>query len=240
VLEIESRYKKPNGTRRYIHLAISFPLEVMYEKERQLLVSHLEEHGYIKTKIVKYSFLKIPREAFVPCFVQHYAYVDTPLDIGNGQTISAPHMVAIMCEALDIQEGMNILEIGTGSGYHAAIVSQLVGKTGKVFTIERFESLAKQAIENLTNAHITNVTVEIGDGSQGLPTYQPYDRIYVTCAAPAVPDPLLNQLRNPGKLLIPIGDISCELTLIEKKHKKTTTQHLGGCMFVPLVGKYGF
>jgi protein-L-isoaspartate(D-aspartate) O-methyltransferase len=219
---------------------ISFPLEVMYEKERQRLVSHLEEQGYIKTQAVKDSFLKTPREAFVPRFARHYAYLDTPLDIGNGQTISAPHMVAIMCEALDIREGMNILEIGTGSGYHAAIVSQLVGITGKVFTIERFESLARHAIENLTNALITNVFVEIGDGSRGLPTHQPYDRIYVTCAAPSVPDPLLDQLRDPGKLLIPIGDISCELTLIEKKQKKTTTQYLGGCMFVPLVGKYGF
>lgn len=212
----------------------------MYEKERQRLVSQLENQGYIKTQAVKDSFLKIPREEFVPRSVQHYAYVDTPFDIGNGQTISAPHMVAIMCEALDIQEGMNILEIGAGSGYHAAIVASLVGKTGKVFTIERFESLAQQAIENLTNTHITNVTVEIGDGSCGLPTHQPYDRIYVTCAAPSVPDPLLDQLRDPGKLLIPIGDISCELTLIEKKQGKTTTHYLGGCMFVPLIGKYGF
>jgi protein-L-isoaspartate(D-aspartate) O-methyltransferase len=212
----------------------------MYEKERQRLISQLENQGYIRTQAVKDSFLKTPREEFLPRIVQRYAYVDIPLDIGNGQTISAPHMVAIMCEALDIQEGMNILEIGSGSGYHAAIVSQLVGKTGNIFTIERFESLAKQAIENLTNAKITNVTVEVGDGSCGLPNHQPYDRIYVTCAAPSVPSPLLAQLRDPGKLLIPIGDIYCELTLIEKKQGKTTTQYLGGCMFVPLVGKYGF
>lgn len=211
----------------------------MLELERQRLVSNLLNQGYIKTNAVKQGFLAVPREEFIPASLKPYAYVDTPLDIGNGQTISAPHMVAIMCEALDIKKGLKILEIGTGSGYHAAIVAQLVGEKGKVYTIERFESLAHQAKENLRKTGCTNVVVEIGDGSCGLPEYQPYDRIYVTCAAPSIPPPLHEQLRDPGKLLVPVGDLYCELSLLEKHHGKTTQHQLGGCVFVPLVGKHG-
>jgi protein-L-isoaspartate(D-aspartate) O-methyltransferase len=211
----------------------------MFEQEREQLVAALIRERYIKTEKVKQAFLSVPRELFVPPMVRDYAYIDTPLDIGHGQTISAPHMVAIMCEALDITEGQKILEIGTGSGYHAAIVAQTVGKTGQVYSIERFDALAKRAIDSLSQAGVTNVIVKVGDGSCGLPEYQPYDRIYVTAAAPYAPPPLLDQLRDPGKLLIPVGDMYCELTLIEKKENKVTPRHLGGCVFVPLIGKYG-
>src|SRR5512137_2732365 len=134
----------------------------MYEQERERLVTNLCNEEYIKTERVKHAFLTVPREAFIPNFLKKFAYVDTPLDIGQGQTISAPHMVAIMCESLDIKESQKILEVGTGSGYHAAIVAQLVGKTGHVYTIERFESLAKKAKENLKQIGCTNVIVEVG------------------------------------------------------------------------------
>lgn len=211
----------------------------MYEQERKRLVTDLTREGYIKTEPVKQAFLTIPREAFLPDSLKNYAYVDTPLDIGQGQTISAPHMVAIMCESLDIKDDQKVLEIGTGSGYHAAIVSQLVGTIGLVYTIERFESLAKKAKENLKKIGCTNVIVEVGDGSCGLPLYQPYNRIYVTCAAPNLPQPLIDQLQDSGKLLVPVGDKFCELTLLEKKRGKPVIHHLGGCVFVPLIGKYG-
>jgi protein-L-isoaspartate(D-aspartate) O-methyltransferase len=214
-------------------------LKHMYEQERERLVTDLWREGYIKTERLKQAFLTVPREAFIPKSLKNYAYVDTPLDIGQGQTISAPHMVAIMCESLDIKEDQKILEIGTGSGYHAAIVAQLVAEKGHVYTIERFESLAKIATENLKKTGIRNVIVTVGDGSCGLPFYQPYDRIYVTCAAPALPQPLIDQLKDPGKLLVPIGDKFCELTLFEKENEKTTVHRLGGCVFVPLIGKYG-
>jgi protein-L-isoaspartate(D-aspartate) O-methyltransferase len=148
-------------------------------------------------------------------------------------------MVAIMCESLDIKDDQKILEIGTGSGYHAAIVASIVGETGHVYTIERFESLAKKATENLKKIGITNVIVEVGDGSCGLPSYQPYDRIYATCAAPKIPQPLIDQLQDSGKLLVPIGDKYCELILLEKEKGKTVVHRLGGCVFVPLIGKYG-
>jgi protein-L-isoaspartate(D-aspartate) O-methyltransferase len=211
----------------------------MYKQEREQLVTNLYREGYIKTESVKQAFLTIPREAFLPDSLKNYAYVDTPLDIGHGQTISAPHMVAIMCESLDLKNCQKILEVGTGSGYHAAIVAQLVGETGHVYTIERFESLAKKAKENLTHIGCTNVIVEVGDGSCGLPLYQPYDRIYVTCAAPDLPQPLIDQLRDCGKLLVPIGDKFCELILLEREKGKSIMHRLGSCVFVPLVGKYG-
>ena len=210
-----------------------------YKQDRENLVRMLKAEGRIKTEMVEKAFLEIPRELFVPESLKKHAYVDTPLEIGNGQTISAPHMVAIMCEALDIKKGQKILEIGAGSGYHAAIVSKIVGEKGHVYTIERFSSLAENAKKNLEKVGIKNITVEIGDGSEGLTKYAPYDCIYVTCAAPKIPNPLLEQLKDPGKLLIPVGRIICKLELVEKKRDKIVSKDLGGCAFVPLVGKHG-
>ena len=211
----------------------------MFELERERLVNNLIREGYIKSDEVKKAFLRVPREAFVLDSLKMRAYIDTPLEIGKGQTISAPHMVAIMCEALDVKKGQKILEIGAGFGYHVAIVSHLAGEKGHVYTIERFEKLAKRAQENLRKTGITNVTVEVGDGSEGFEKHKPYDRIYVTCAAPGVPQPLIDQLKDSGKLLIPVGKMFCELKLIEKKGENILSKDLGGCVFVPLVGKHG-
>ncbi len=211
----------------------------MYQTEREKLVNMLKKEGRIKTKEVEQAFLEIPREEFIPNIIKKHAYVDTPLEIGKGQTISAPHMVAIMCEALDIKKDQKILEIGAGSGYHAAVVSKLVGDNGHVYTIERFPELAENAKKNLEKTKIKNVKVINGDGSIGLSEYAPYDRIYVTCAAPKIPPPLLEQLKDTGKLLIPVGQMICTLNLVEKKDDKIIIKDLGGCAFVPLVGKHG-
>jgi protein-L-isoaspartate(D-aspartate) O-methyltransferase len=211
-----------------------------YELRRTELVKRLILERRIYTKEVEQAFLETPREVFVPNSIKKYAYLDTPLEIGNGQTISAPHMIAIMVEALDIKRGQKILEIGAGSGYHAAIVSKLVGKEGHVYTIERHSSLAENAKKNIKNAGVTNVTTETGDGSQGLSKYAPYNRIYVTCAAPDIPPPLIEQLSGKGKLMVPVGKTICELKLIEKIGNELIKNNLGGCAFVPLVGKYGF
>jgi len=215
-------------------------IRTMLEDRRKHLVLLLKREGRIKTNAVEKAFLEIPRELFVPENVKGYAYADSPLEIGEGQTISAPHMVAIMCEALDIKKGQKILEIGAGSGYHAAIVSKLVGETGHVYSVERIDSLAEQAKNNLESVGIKNVTVEQGDGSEGLSNNAPYDRIYVTCASPGIPEPLVKQLKDAGKLLIPVGNRICRLELIEKKGEQTQSTDLGGCAFVPLVGKHGF
>ncbi len=211
-----------------------------FEEKRTELVKQLRREGRIKTIEVEKAFLETPRELFVPESLKNLSYIDTPLEIGNGQTISAPHMVAIMCEGLDIKKGQKILEIGAGSGYHAAIISKLVGKEGHVYTIERLPSLAEKAKNNLENAGITNVTIENGDGSLGLQKYAPYERIYVTCASPDIPPPLIKQLKDQGKLMIPVGKMICNLELVEKIGDEIVTMDLGGCAFVPLVGKYGF
>jgi protein-L-isoaspartate(D-aspartate) O-methyltransferase len=211
----------------------------MVLQERKRMVDRLHIEGYIKNDKIKEAFLTVPRERFIPNAKRRNAYVDTPLEIGNGQTISAPHMVAIMCEALDLIEGQKVLEIGAGSGYHAAIVATIVGSSGHVYTIERFPDLADQAEQNIKQVGIDNVTVEVGDGSRGLEKYQPYDAIYVTCAAPSIPQPLLDQLKEYGKLLIPVGSMFCELQLITKEKDTIRSSNLGGCVFVPLVGEYG-
>ena len=211
-----------------------------YEEKRINLVKQLILEKRIKTKEVEKAFLEVKREKFIPDKIKHYAYIDSPLGIGHGQTISAPHMVAIMVEGLDIKEGQKILEIGSGSGYHAAIVSKLVGDKGHVYTIERYSFLVENAKKNLEKSQVKNVTIEIGDGSEGLQKYAPYDRIYVTCAAPDIPKPLIEQLKDNGKLMIPVGRMVSQLELIEKTNDKLLTKNLGGCAFVPLVGKYGF
>ena len=224
---------------RYI-LIIRFYCSMNYEDKRVELVNTLKKERRIYTKEIEEAFLETPREMFVPESLKNYAYVDTPLEIGSGQTISAPHMVAIMVEALDLKKGQKVLEIGAGSGYHAAIVSKIIGSKGHVYTIERFSSLAEFAKKNLENTNIKNVTVETGDGSEGLPKYAPYDRIYVTCAAPDIPPPLIEQLKDQGKLMVPVGKMICNLELIIKKGNKIISKDLGGCAFVPLVGEHGF
>ncbi len=210
-----------------------------FEEKRKILVEFLKKQGRIKSKEIEKAFLEIPREKFISTTFEKYAYSDTPLEIGNGQTISAPHMIAIMCEALDLRKGQKILEIGTGSGYHAAIVAKIIKPKGKLYTIERHKNLAEKAKQNIKNSKIKNVIIEIGDGSKGLKKYAPYDRIYVTCSAPTIPQPLIDQLKDPGKMLIPVGGTICTLYLIEKKNRKIIKENHGGCAFVPLIGKYG-
>ena len=214
--------------------------KIQYNSERARLVKELKNEGYIRTPEVEKAFLEIPRENFVPYHLKKSAYLDTPLEIGFGQTISAPHMVAIMCEALVLKKGQKVLEIGSGSGYHAAIVSKIIGDKGKVYSVERIKELADMARENIRKTGIKNVEVFVGDGSLGFKRFAPYDRIYVTCAAPDIPEPLIDQLKDPGLLLIPVGRYYCDLMLLRKENGKISTKNLGGCAFVPLVGKHGF
>lgn len=209
------------------------------EKNR-ILISSLKQSGYLQSKQVEDAFSRIFREDFMPSHLKGLAYVDRPFEIGNGQTISAPHMVAIMVEALDIHIGQKILEIGSGSGYHAAIVSMLVGEHSKVYSVERIHDLAELARRNIHKVGISNTTIVDGDGSLGLPEHAPYDRIYVTCASPSIIQPLLDQLVDGGKLLIPVGRLYCELILVEKNGDLVKKTELGGCAFVPLLGKHGF
>jgi protein-L-isoaspartate(D-aspartate) O-methyltransferase len=211
-----------------------------FERQRQQLVRQLQQEKRIISSTVEQAFLSVHRENFVLDSQKRYAYLDRPLDIGCQQTISAPHMVAIMVEAIDFSPGQTILEIGAGSGYHAAIVSQIIGDDGIVYSVERIPFLAKFAQTNLKKEGIDNVTVVIEDGSLGLPSHALYNHIYVTCAAPAVPQCLINQLQNHGSLLIPVGDRICDLQKITKTDETIVVQHLCSCAFVPLIGKEGF
>lgn len=207
-----------------------------FEVQNNNLMEDLRLHG-ISERVLD-AMRKVPRHLFVPEREKRNAYVDYPLPIGWGQTISAPHMVAIMCDLLDIQDGMKILEIGAGSGYHAAVMAVLAG-SGHVYAVETIEGLALFARDNLKKAGITNVTVLVEDGSLGLPGFAPYDRISVACASPEILDTLTDQLRVGGKLVIPVGRHFQELYLVTKTNglKKEAK---GGVVFVPLVGKKGF
>lgn len=211
------------------------------KKERDELIKGLLSYGYIKSRKVLIAMKKVPRENFVPDWQRRYAYDDRPLEIGHGQTISAPHMVAIMTEALDVKRNNKILEIGSGSGYQAAILAE-IAKNGKIFTVERIKEIAKFAEENLKKCGYENVSVIIADGTLGYEKEKPYDRIIVTAAAPKIPKPLVDQLKDNGKLLIPVGNRAYQdLILIEKNSEgKIKEKNLCGCVFVPLIGKEGW
>lgn len=207
-----------------------------FEIQKNRLIEELRQHG-ISERVLD-AMKHVPRHLFVPEREKRNAYADYPLPIGWGQTISAPHMVAIMCDLLDIQDGMKVLEIGAGSGYHAAVMAVLAG-SGHVYAVETLEPLASFARDNLKKAGITNVTVIVEDGSLGLPGFAPYDRISVACASPEILDSLTDQLKIEGKLVIPVGRYFQELYLVTKTDGLKKEQR-GGVVFVPLVGKKGF
>jgi protein-L-isoaspartate(D-aspartate) O-methyltransferase len=206
------------------------------EKSKRLLLDGMR--GRINESVLA-AIGSVPREEFVPAQLRDRAYEDLPLPIGQGQTISAPHMVAIMCDLLDIRPGMKILEVGGGSGYHAAVLAVLAGPEGQVYSVERMPDLALAARKNLQAAGIAGVTVVEGDGSVGLPEHAPYDRISVAASAPRVPEPLKEQLRVGGKMILPVGETSQELILVTRKNGFAVEEKMG-VIFVPLIGKEGF
>lgn len=216
----------------------------MMMDERRELVKRLSEYGYIKSENVRQAMEKVPREEFLPEENKSYAYNDQPLPIGKGQTISAPHMVAMICEKLQLKEGMKVLEIGTGFGYNAAVISEAMGKKSHVYSIERIEYLAKLAEENLRRTgYAENVTVIIGDGTLGYEKEAPYDRIYGTASAPYVPEPLKKQLKVGGRLLVPVGEQSYFqdlICIVKNSETEFKEKSLGGVAFVPMIGKYGW
>ncbi len=215
----------------------------VFRRARERLIERLKSLGYIRSERVEEAMRRVPRHEFVPEDLRDRAYVDSPLPIGKGQTISAPHMVALMTELLDPRPGDKVLEVGAGSGYHAAVVAELVKPDGKVITVERIPELAEFARENLRRTGYDEwVEVKVGDGSKGYPAEAPYDRILVTAGAPDIPPSLLEQLKPGGRLVIPVGDRHMqELWLVKKTEDgKIEKERHGGCAFVPLVGEEGF
>jgi protein-L-isoaspartate(D-aspartate) O-methyltransferase len=198
------------------------------------LITHLRGNGYLNTKGVEEAFRRIPREGFIPKDLESHAYSDQPLPIGSGQTISAPHMVAIMTELLEPERTDKVLEIGTGSGYQAAILSALVSR---IYSLEFFPDLASSAKQNLSRAGIKNVQVVSADGSKGYPEHAPYDKIIVTCAIPMDTFDLLGkQLKEGGTIIAPVGEAyGVQMLTTGKKTRGSLKkeEHLH-CVFVPL------
>lgn len=205
------------------------------------LVQYWEKSGLIKDKRVIEAFKDVPREKFILKEHSNEAYGDYPLPIFDNQTISQPTTVMIMTQALEVKPGNKVLEIGTGSGYQAAILSKLVGSKGVVVTTEIRERLVDFAKKNLEAVGIKNVYVMHADGSKGYEKEAPYDRIIVTAAAPAPPDVLVRQLKVGGILLIPVGSFYVqEMLKIRKTKKGLEKESLGTFRFVPLQGEHGW
>jgi len=217
------------------------------EEARRRLVELLKLQGVIVSEDVERAMLRVPREEFVLPEYRDEAYEDHPLPILEGQTISAPHMCAIMCEAAEIRRGDSVLEIGTGSGYHAALCAEIVSPTGEpveglVVTVEVVKRLAFFARENLKRTgYYDRVHVIVADGSTGAPVRSAFDRILVTAAAPKVPPPLLEQLKEGGILVIPVGPRWQQLLVKLKREKEGVAREpITYCVFVALRGRYGY
>jgi protein-L-isoaspartate(D-aspartate) O-methyltransferase len=203
----------------------------------EMLETQLRRRGVTDAAVLS-AMESVPRHEFVPEEVRARAYEDVPLPIGHGQTISQPYIVAAMTAALRLRPSDRVLEIGTGCGYQAAVLSQLARE---IFTVERRAELALSASERLARLGYANAHVHCGDGTLGLPEFAPFDAILVAAAAPAVPEPLLAQLAEGGRMILPVGDAEHqELQLIQKDGNTFLKTALEGCRFVPLVGYYGW
>ncbi len=209
-----------------------------YRALRELMVkTQLIPRG-IKDKRVLETMRKVPRHLFVDERLRDRAYDDSALSIGEGQTISQPYMVAIMTQLLELKGEEKVLEIGTGSGYQAAILAELAKE---VYTVERVESLANKAIEKFRNLGYNNIYVKVGNGTLGWQEKSPFDRIIITAGTPKLPEPLLEQLSKNGILVAPVGDRFTQMLLkIKKTDSELKTEKIIPCVFVPLIGEHGW
>ncbi len=202
------------------------------------MVEHQIKARGTKSDLVLEAMRKVPRHLFVPAESLESAYSDRPLPIGHGQTISQPYMVAVMTEALDLEGSQKVLEVGTGSGYQAAVLAEIAGH---VVTTERVPELAEEARRKLRDLGYANIEVIVADGSAGFREQAPYDGIIVTAGAPEIPRVLVDQLADGGRLVIPVGNnYQQTLTRLTRRGEEHTTERLEGCVFVPLIGEYGW
>jgi len=204
------------------------------DARREELIDRLKTHGRVTDEATLDALRAVPRHEFVPESKRGSAYENRPLPIGEGQTISAPHMVGIMTDLLDLEPGDDVLEIGTGCGYHAAVTAEVVG-ADHVYSVEYQESLARDARRRLDELGYGDVSVRTGDGKEGWPENAPYDRAYLTCAAPDFPDAVVEQVRPGGLLLAPIG--TGRQTLIRARRRADGSldrEDHGGVRFVEL------
>ena len=213
-------------------LASNFEKARVRMVEEQLLPRSIHDQKTLE------AMRKVPRHLFVEDAMKNQAYGDFPLPIGRGQTISQPYIVALMTQALGLKGHERVLEIGTGSGYQAAILSQICEK---VYTVERIDTLLVQARKVFDSLHYLNILTKLDDGTNGWPEYGPYDAIIVTAGGPKVPLPLLEQLADPGILIIPVGDRSVQnLQFVTKKDGEITEKTIEFVRFVNLIGDHGW
>ncbi len=209
-----------------------------YSALRAHMVTEQLEAQRVDDARILAAMRQVPRHEFVPPDLRRFAYDDRPLSIGSGQTISQPYMVAVMTAALCPAPTDLVLEVGTGSGYQAAILAMLARE---VVSIESVPELADGARATLARLGISSVTVIEGDGSAGLPERQPYDGIIVTAGAPRVPEPLRQQIADGGRLVVPVGTTSYQQVVVIQRHgERFDEEAREGCVFVPLKGKYGW
>ncbi len=209
-----------------------------YEKERRRMVEEQIVGRGVNNERVLAAMNKVPRHEFLPEALSGMAYADNALPIGEGQTISQPYMVALMTELLGLTGSERVLEIGTGSGYQAAVLAELCGK---VYTVERIKAIAEKARAALDRLGYKNVAIKIYDGTYGWKEMAPFDAIIVTAGAPEIPAPLVDQLKEGGRLVIPVGErYQQRLVKVVKTSEGTITESSIPCVFVPLIGNHGW
>ena len=219
-----------------LFLALTLIQDDPFRKQRAEMVQSQLAARDIHHKAVLEAMGKVPRHEFVPLKAREYAYEDQPLPIGEGQTISQPYIVALMTQLIRPKEGMRVLEIGTGSGYQAAVLAEIVEE---VYTVEIIEPLGLRAKNDLERLGYGNVHVKIGDGYEGWAEHAPYDAILVTAAPEEIPQPLIDQLKEGGKMVIPVGPENYiqQLLLVEKVNGKIRKQQVTDVRFVPFLRK---
>jgi len=210
--------------------------EIRFDAERKAMVADQIAARGIRDPLVLKAMSEVPRHLFVPAGLADEAYVDAPLPIGEGQTISQPYIVALMTESLALKGGGKVLEVGTGSGYQAAVLGRIAGS---VYTIEIHPALARQAAATLERLGYANVHVRAGDGFFGWPEEAPFDAVIVTAAAPEVPSALFAQLAEGGRLVLPLGDPASyqRLTLVTKRDGRPRARTILDVRFVPMTGE---
>jgi protein-L-isoaspartate(D-aspartate) O-methyltransferase len=213
------------------------PVEIEFRGARQRLVDELRGKGIRDLSVLR-AIEKTPRHLFVPTGIRHRAYDDAPLPIGNSQTISQPLIHAQYLSLLELKGTERVLEIGTGTGYQTALLANLVAQ---VFTVERIASLATKARETLAQLGLGNVSFLVGDGTLGWKDHAPYDAILVSAGAPSVPKPLLDQLADGGRLLVPVGNLDTQsLVLATRRGDRFEQREVAPVRFVPLIGSHGW
>jgi protein-L-isoaspartate(D-aspartate) O-methyltransferase len=211
--------------------------ELRFERQRRQLIELIRDHGIDDLEILR-AFDLTPRHLFVPESVQHRAYEDAPVPIGFGQTASQPSLQALYLKTLALKPTDRVLEIGTGSGFQTALLGHLVAH---VFSVERIRELSQRAREAIDSLRLSNVALLVGDGTIGWSKYAPYDAILVTAGSPGIPPALVDQLVVGGRMLIPIGDRNVQqLTLVTKSEAGVETSNVTACVFVPLLGRFGW